>query len=71
MPGTTVEIIEVVVVPVLSMMVVMEVGPVVVMVVTNVDIDIPAVDGTAVGRMISVLAGVSVIGSVLSSLVRP
>jgi hypothetical protein len=63
MPGTTVEIIVVVVVPVFSTMVVMEVGPVVVMVVTNVDIS--AVDGTAVGTTLSVVVVVSGVGMVV------
>jgi hypothetical protein len=69
LPGTTVEIIVVMVVPVLSMIVIMEVGPVVVMVVTSVDI--PAVGGTAVGMVVSVLVGVSGIGPVVSSATRP
>jgi hypothetical protein len=69
MPGTTVEIIVVVVVLVLSMMVVMKVDPIVVMVVTSVDI--PAVGGTSVGTVVSILAGVSDIGSVVSSATRP
>jgi hypothetical protein len=64
MPGTTVEVIVVVVVPVLSTTVVMEVGPVVVMVVTNVDIF--AVDGTAVGTTLSVVVGVIGVGMVVS-----
>jgi hypothetical protein len=70
MPGTstTVEIIVVVVVPVLSMMLVMEVGLVVVMDVTSVEI--PAVGGTAVGTVVSILAGVSGIGSVVSAATR-
>jgi hypothetical protein len=49
MPGTTVEMIVVLVVPVLSMMVVMEVSPVVVMVVTTVGIS--TVDDTAAGAL--------------------
>jgi hypothetical protein len=54
-----------VVVPVLSTIVVMEVGPVVVMVVTNVDIS--AVDGTAIGTTMSIVVGVSGVGAVVSS----
>jgi hypothetical protein len=69
MPGTTVEIIVVVVVPVVSTMVVMEVSLVVVMVVTIVNI--PDAGGTAVGTVVSILAGVSGIGAVVSLLVRP
>jgi hypothetical protein len=68
MPGTTIEMIVVVVAPVLSMMVVMEVGQVVLMVVTT--IGISAVDGTAAGA-VSVVVGVAG-GTVLSSSVgRP
>jgi hypothetical protein len=68
MPGTTIEMIVVVVVPVLSTMVVMEVGQVVLMVVTT--IGISAVDGTAAGA-VSVVVGVAG-GTVLSSSVgRP
>jgi hypothetical protein len=69
MPGTTVEIIVIVVVLVLSTIVVMVVGPVVVLVVTNVDKS--AVDGTEVGTTMSVVVGVSGVGAVVSSVWRP
>jgi hypothetical protein len=54
---------------VLSTMVVMEVGPVVVMVVTSVDIS--AVECTAVGTTLSVVVGVSGVGTLLSLVWRP
>jgi hypothetical protein len=64
MPGTTVEIIVIAVVPVLSTMVMIDVGPVVVMLVTSVGIS--AVDGTVVGTTMSVVVGVSGAGAVVS-----
>jgi hypothetical protein len=54
MPGTTVEIIVVVVALLLSTMVVMEVGSVVVIVATTVGIS--AIDGTEVGAVLIVVA---------------
>jgi hypothetical protein len=69
MPGTTVEIMIIVFVPDWSMMVLTDVGPVVVIVVTR--DDVPVVGGTAAGTVVSILAGVSGTGSVGSTVVRP
>jgi hypothetical protein len=69
MPGTTVEIMIIVFVPDWSMMVLTQVGPVVVMVVTREDV--PAVGGTAAGTVVSILAGVSGTESVGYTEVRP
>jgi hypothetical protein len=66
MAGTAVEIIIIVLVPDWSMMVLTEVGPVVVIVVTR---DVPAVDSTAAGTVVLMLTGVSGTGSVGSSVV--
>jgi hypothetical protein len=65
MPSTAAEMIVVVDVPVLSIIVVLEVGPVVVMVVTTVGNS--AADGTAAGTG-SLIVGV-LVGTVVSSLV--